>query len=73
MHQTGTRMTNEVVRDGVVHHSAAVDVYAFEQQGKHHYVRTFAAEEPKSILIWINLCIIRSNQRAATALQNISR
>lgn len=36
MHQTGTRMTNEVVRDGVIHHSAAVDVYDFKQQGAIH-------------------------------------
>ena len=33
MHQTGVRMTNEVIRDGEVFHTAVVDVYDFEQQG----------------------------------------
>ena len=35
MHQTGVRMTNEVIRNGEVFHTAAVDVYDFEQQGTH--------------------------------------
>ncbi len=33
MHQTGVRMTNELIRDGEVVNFAAVDVYEFEQQG----------------------------------------
>ena len=33
MHQTGVRMTHEVMRDGEVINKAAVDVYDFEQQG----------------------------------------
>lgn len=33
MHQTGVRMTNEVIRNGEVFHKAVVDVYDFEQQG----------------------------------------
>ena len=32
MHQTGLRMTNELIRDDEVVHSSAVDVYDFEQQ-----------------------------------------
>ena len=34
MHQTGTRMMQEVIRDGEVFHKASVEVYDFEQQGK---------------------------------------
>ncbi|KAL7426091.1 hypothetical protein ACHAXH_000230, partial [Discostella pseudostelligera] len=45
MHQTGVRMTNEVIRNGEVFHTAAVDVYDFEQQG------AFAVpQEPYSLL-----------------------
>ena len=36
MHQTGVRMTNEVVRGDNVVHSANVDVYDFPQQGGFH-------------------------------------
>ena len=36
MHQTGVRMTNEVVRGDSVVHSASVDVYDFPQQGGFH-------------------------------------
>ena len=36
MHQTGVRMTNEVVRGDDVVHSSSVDVYDFEQQGGYH-------------------------------------
>lgn len=34
MHQSGVRMTNEVIRDGTVVNTAVVDVYDFDQQGK---------------------------------------
>jgi len=37
MHQTGVRMTNEVIRNGEVFHTAAVDVYDFEQQGRYAF------------------------------------
>ena len=33
MHQTGVRMTNEVIRGGEVVHGAVSDVYDFDQQG----------------------------------------
>lgn len=37
MHQTGARMTNEVIRgDGTVHHKAVSEVYDFDQQGGFH-------------------------------------
>merc|ERR1719389_288920 len=36
MHQSGVRMTNEVIRDGKVHNMAVSDVYDFDQQGGHH-------------------------------------
>ena len=36
MHQTGVRMTNEVLRDGQVYHKASAEVFDFEQQGVHH-------------------------------------
>jgi hypothetical protein len=39
MHQTGVRMTNELIRDGEVVNFAAVDVFEFEQQG------TFAVQQ----------------------------
>mmetsp|Transcript_27190 Transcript_27190/g.58257 ORF Transcript_27190/g.58257 Transcript_27190/m.58257 type:complete len:624 (-) Transcript_27190:387-2258(-) len=35
MHQTGVRMTNEVIRGDEVFHKAVADVYDFEQQGGH--------------------------------------
>ena len=34
MHQTGVRMTNEVIRGDEVFHKAVADVYDFDQQGK---------------------------------------
>jgi hypothetical protein len=33
MHQTGTRMTNEVIRNSQVVHESMVDVFEFDQQG----------------------------------------
>lgn len=33
MHQTGVRMTNELIRDGAVVNLGAVDVFEFDQQG----------------------------------------
>lgn len=33
MHQSGVRMTNEVIRGDEVVHTAAVDVFQFDQQG----------------------------------------
>lgn len=32
MHKTGTRMTNELIRDGEVINKAVSDVYDFDQQ-----------------------------------------
>jgi hypothetical protein len=33
VHKTGVRMTNEVIRNGEVYHTAIADVYDFDQQG----------------------------------------
>jgi hypothetical protein len=34
MHRTGVRMVNEVIREGDVFHTASVEVYDFDQQGR---------------------------------------
>lgn len=34
MHKTGVRMVNEVIREGDVFHTASVEVYDFDQQGR---------------------------------------
>lgn len=39
MHKKGTRMKQEVIRSGSVLHTATVEVYDFDQQGKQNYVK----------------------------------
>ena len=77
MHQTGVRMTNEVIRGDEVFHKAVADVYDFDQQGK-----TVWQPLPCGLIVYVgiflldnathlNFCTLSSSSRCISCVAGL--